>query len=409
MFNNIFDKLSNQTTTPRNVDKGSMASVYKVILDTDDDILNDLEIEEQLKSKYIGAIQFRLTTQPNKRDESLSIALPYNKSNISLPTINEVVRIIKLESGGFNYERIIGSPLPNINTDTDAISGTSKKEKAANVASSTEYSKVKDTGISRSDTEDNTDLSSLGKYFESQANIHKLRLYEGDTLLESRFGQSIRFSGYNNGDNEFSPAITIRNGEGAESLSNEIGASTTEDINKDNNIIFLGSGNALLNYTLPTKNKKESFFNYPSELRGNQILLNSDRIILSAKTSEMIFASKGDTGFITDSQFSIDATKGINVTANEAIYFDVTNDFDFYVTCSGGGAISLGSTKEDELEAAAKGETLVELLGEMLDLIAQQIYVTPAGPSAPGPTSVAQFASLKAKLNSMLSSTVQIK
>ena len=409
MFNNIFDKLSNQTTTPRNVDKGSMASVYKVILDTDDDILNDLEIEEQLKSKYIGAIQFRLTTQPNKRDESLSIALPYNKSNISLPTINEVVRIIKLESGGFNYERIIGSPLPNINTDTDAISGTSKKEKAANVASSTEYSKVKDTGISRSDTEDNTDLSSLGKYFESQANIHKLRLYEGDTLLESRFGQSIRFSGYNNGDNEFSPAITIRNGEGAESLSNEIGASTTEDINKDNNIIFLGSGNALLNYTLPTKNKKESFFNYPSELRGNQILLNSDRIILSAKTSEMIFASKGDTGFITDSQFSIDATKGINVTANEAIYFDVTNDFDFYVTCSGGGAISLGSTKDDELEAAAKGETLVELLGEMLDLIAQQIYVTPAGPSAPGPTSVAQFASLKAKLNSMLSSTVQLK
>ncbi len=409
MFNNIFDKLSNQTTTPRNVDKGSMASVYKVILDTDDDILNDLEIEEQLKSKYIGAIQFRLTTQPNKRDESLSIALPYNKSNISLPTINEVVRIIKLESGGFNYERIIGSPLPNINTDTDAISGTSKKEKAANVASSTEYSKVKDTGISRSDTEDNTDLSSLGKYFESQANIHKLRLYEGDTLLESRFGQSIRFSGYNNGDNEFSPAITIRNGEGAESLSNEIGASTTEDINKDNNIIFLGSGNALLNYTLPTKNKKESFFNYPSELRGNQILLNSDRIILSAKTSEMIFASKGDTGFITDSQFSIDATKGINVTANEAIYFDVTNDFDFYVTCSGGGAISLGSTKDDELEAAAKGETLVELLGEMLDLIAQQIYVTPAGPSAPGPTSVAQFASLKAKLSSMLSSTVQLK
>jgi len=409
MFTNNLDKLSTQRTTIRNTDKGSMASVYKVILDTDDDILNDLEIEEQLKSKYIGAVQFRLTTQPNKRDESLSIALPYNKSNISLPTINEVVRIIKLESGGFNYERIIGSPIPNINTDTEAIGGTSKKEKAADAASSVEYSKVKDTGISRSDTEDNTDLSKLGDYFESQSNIHKLKLYEGDTLLESRFGQSIRFSGYNNADNEFSPTITIRNGEGAESLSKEIGASTNENINKDNNIIFLGSGNALLNYTLPTENKKESFFKYPNELRGNQILLNSDRIILSAKTSEMIFASKGDIGFITDSQFSIDTTKGINVTANEAIYFDVKDDFDFYVTCSGGGVISLGSTKEDELEPAAKGQTLVDLLGEMLDLISQQIYVTPAGPSAPGPTSVAQFASLKAKLNSMLSSTVQLK
>ena len=76
MFTNNLDKLSTQRTTIRNTDKGSMASVYKVILDTDDDILNDLEIEEQLKSKYIGAVQFRLTTQPNKRDESLSIALP---------------------------------------------------------------------------------------------------------------------------------------------------------------------------------------------------------------------------------------------------------------------------------------------------------------------------------------------
>ena len=92
-----------------------------------------------------------------------------------------------------------------------------------------------------SETQDNTELSKLGDYFEPQPNIHKLKLYEGDTLLESRFGQSIRFSGYNNGDNEFSPTITIRNGESGESLSKEIGASTEEDINKDNNIIFLGS------------------------------------------------------------------------------------------------------------------------------------------------------------------------
>jgi hypothetical protein len=45
----------------------------------------------------------------------------------------------------------------------------------------------------------------------------------------------------------------------------------------------------------------------------------------------------------------------------------------------------------------------------MLDLITQQIYVTPAGPTAPGPTNIAQFASLKAKLNSMLSNNVQLK
>lgn len=405
MFNNIGLAIATQNSTTRNTDKGSMATVYKVILDTDDDILKDLEVEEQLKSKYIGAIQFRLTTQPNKRDEALSIALPYNKGNVSLPTINETVRIIKLESGGFTYERIIGSPLPNVNTDVSAISDTQKKEKAADVASSAEYSKVQNTGISRSNTQDNTDLSKLGDYFEPQSNIHKLKLYEGDTLLESRFGQSIRFSGYNNGDNEFSPTITIRNGESGESLSKEIGASTEEDINKDNNIIFLGSGNSLLNYTLPIENKKESFFNYPNELRGNQILLNSDRIILSAKNAEMIGVAKKDIGFITDGQFSIDATQGINVTTEAGIFVDTKNrDVNMNI---GNGVVALGT--DGDLEAAAKGETLVELLGEMLDLIAQQIYLTPAGPSSPGPTNIAQFTTLKSKLNTLLSNHVQLK
>ena len=61
------------------------------------------------------------------------------------------------------------------------------------------------------------------------------------------------------------------------------------------------------------------------------------------------------------------------------------------------------------MEAAAKGETLVKLLGEMIDLITQQIYLTPAGPSSPGPTNIAQFTTLKTKLQSMLSNNVQLK
>ena len=123
----------------------------------------------------------------------------------------------------------------------------------------------------------------------------------------------------------------------------------------------------------------------------------------------MIFASKKEVGFITDGQFSIDTTEGINVTANKSIYFDVTDNYNFIITSSGGGAISLGSTNPFELEPAPKGKTLVNLMAELIDLIAQQIYVTPSGPSAPGPTSVAQFASLKAKLNTILSQTVQLK
>jgi hypothetical protein len=405
-------------STSNNITSNSVSSqiqplygvVYEVITDTGSDTAKSKGLDT---AASIGSIRFRLLSDNSTNmntNEQLPVAFPFDKNSITLPTKNEII-IIHSFGGNYHYSRVGGGITPNLNALTNLISNQLDNEiKLDSSSDAATYQNVSSTGISRTNKNSGkSDFDGYGEYFTDNSNIHKLKLYEGDTLLESRFGQSIRFSGYNNSENKFAPTITIRNGENPDSLQSEIGTSTEENINKDGNIIFLGSGEKLLEWTLPTTNAKESFIDYPTELKGNQILLSSDRIILSAKTSEMIFASKGDIGFITDSKFTIDTTKGINVTANEAIYFDVTNDFDFYVTCSGGGAISLGSTKEDELEPAAKGQTLVDLLGEMLDLVAQQIYVTPAGPSAPGPTSVAQFASLKAKLNSMLSSTVQLK
>ena len=402
--NNIRNNTASNQTQPL------YGIVYEVITNTGSDTAKSKGLDT---ATSIGAIRFRLLSESSvniNANEQLPIAYPLDKNSLTLPTRNELV-IIHSFGGNVHYSRVGGDVTPNLNATGDLISSKFSSEiKVDSSNDAKNYQNVSSTGIQRTDRKSGkSEFDGYGDYFTENSNIHKLKLYEGDTLLESRFGQSIRFSGYNNSENKFAPTITIRNGENSDSLQNVIGTSTEENINSDGNIIFLGSGEKLLEWTLPTKNKKESFFNYPNELKGNQILLSSDRIILSAKTSEMIFASKGDIGFITDSQFSIDTTKGINVTSNEAIYFDVTNDFDFYITCSGGGAISLGSTIEDELEPAAKGETLVGLLGEMLDLITQQIYVTPAGPTSPGPTNIAQFASLKAKLNSILSNTVQLK
>lgn len=407
MFGNRNSNITaNQNKFHRSKDKTAMGVVYKVILDVDDPLLDDLEIDDLSKPQYIGAIEFRLNSTVTKSDDEPSIAFPKDNNNISLPTINEVVRITNSEGGGFLYQRTTTSASPNTNADNSEIKLTSKKESGSTGNTSSDYSRVQSTGIVRSQgSDDNSDFSKLGNYFESQPDIHKLKLYEGDNIIESRFGQSIRFSGYNNADNIFSPSITIRNGENGESLSSGEGKSTEEDINKDGGIICLSSGDRLLNYSLPVTNTKESFLNYPNELKGNQILLNSDRLIFSARTAEMIFVSKKDVGFVTDGQFSIDATGGINVTTDASIFVD-TKDKDFNIDI-GNGTIFLGT--DGELEAAPKGETLVALLGEMLDLIVQQIYVTPAGPTSPGPTNVAQFSALKSKLNSMLSNNVQIK
>ena len=385
---------------------------YGVVFEVITDIGSDSAKSKGLGSAIpIGGIRFRLLSDKNvnvNTNEQLSIAYPLNKNIVSLPTKNETVVIHNL-GGVPHYSRMGGDLTPNVNTRENLISTTFVSDGVDfgdSKGKASDYQKVSDTGITRKQKSSNSsDYDGYGEYFTSDNTIHKLKLYEGDTLLESRFGQSIRLSGYNNPDRELYPTLIIRNGENVDSKQNEVGTTTEEDINKDGSIIALSSGERLLEYTLPIKNKKESFFNYPNELRGNQILLNSDRIILSAKNAEMIGVAKKDIGFITDGQFSIDATQGINITTEAGIFVDTKNrDINMNI---GNGVVALGT--DGDLEAAAKGETLVELLGEMLDLIAQQIYLTPAGPSSPGPTNIAQFTTLKSKLNTLLSNHVQLK
>ena len=397
--NQVFSNSVNLNTSP------TYGVVYEVLLDAGTQTAKNKGITT---AAAIGTIRFRSMGNTNVNYESqLPLAYPIDKNSTSLPTKNEIV-VIHNFGGNYHYSRIGGDISPNVNAIPTLIS--SKFLANDNDDNSSDkvktYQNVNQTGIVRKNsTTNNNEYDGFGDYFEPQQNIHKLKLYEGDSLIESRFGQSIRFSGYNNSENAFHPTIIIRNGENSESLKKEIGASTEEDINKDGNIICLSSGERLLEYTLPVENKKESFFNYPNELKGNQILLNSDRLIFSAKTSEMIFVSKKDTGFITDGQFSIDASKGINITTDDNIFVDTKNrDFNIDI---GSGTIALGT--DGELEAAVKGETLKQILYDFMVIVAQQIFVTPSGPTSPGPTNNPKINALVQRLDSMLSNNVQLK
>jgi hypothetical protein len=49
------------------------------------------------------------------------------------------------------------------------------------------------------------------------------------------------------------------------------------------------------------------------------------------------------------------------------------------------------------------GGELVKILKDLITAITQQIYLTPAGPSAPGPTNVAQFNTINSQLKTILS------
>jgi hypothetical protein len=389
--------------TPKPV--SNQGVVYKVILEETDELLRSKHIQGTFA---IGAVQFRLLTDKTTPDALLPIAYPVNKNVNTVPTRNEQVFIYE-NSGDYYYTRLADEATPLVNAIPNLISTKFPSGDSKGTSNSKNYSNVQKTKIPRaSGTNNQTSYDGYGDYFTTLPKgsiIHKLRLYEGDSLMESRFGQSIRLSGFNNSKNTFSPSIIIRNGENPESLKKAVSSSTEEDINTDGSIIALSSGEKKLNYTLPTTNVYESFYDYPSELIGNQILLNSDRVILSAKTEDMIIVGKRNIGMITDGKLSLDATNGINITTDNNIFVD-TKDRVFSIDI-GNGKINLGT--DGELDFALKGNVLLDILREFMEIVGQQIMITPAGQTAPGATNKTRLNSLILELNNALSKTVQLK
>lgn len=392
---------SNQSKSVPNKQQSQIAIVYSVILDETHPTIEsgDRTIAD------VGSVECRLIS--SIQNNELILAKPKNPNITTLPIKNQSVHIEKIGSD-YVYTPISKGLSPNTaNADNTISQLFPGKQKAKSGAKSSDYSKVQQTGITRSTGEDTQNVDGFGDYFEAEEGIHKLKLYEGDTLLESRFGQSIRFSGFNNSENSFSPTFIIRNGENAENRDKDDDTIVEEDVNKDGSIILLGSGEYQLPFQPGTvdeggstdfETQAISFEDYPSELKGDQILLNSGRIILSAKNAEMIFYSKKNYGFISDGTLSIDNKFGIEANVGDDINV-TTNDTNINLN-TGNGNINLGN---QDLEPVVKGDTLLELLEELIDAINQQVYLTPSGPSATGPTNIATFNSIKSKLKNFLS------
>jgi len=91
----------------------------------------------------------------------------------------------------------------------------------------------------------------LGTTFVEKENIRNLKIFEGDIVLESRYGQSIRFgstipdqkkeSPWSNAGKAGDPIVIIRNGQGTPTDPDKF-SSTVENINRDKSSIYLTAG-----------------------------------------------------------------------------------------------------------------------------------------------------------------------
>lgn len=400
MFNNSSTIAQSNQNQSKSLD--GFGIVYDVILDENHPLIKDKNLDTSL----VGAVRFRYSSRPADKDDELPVALPFDKTLKTLPVRNEAVEIFKNYAGELYYRRIGPEASTNGRLSATLISRTFKPTKFQEEKTQN-YQKSFATGIVRSSSNEENRYDGFGDYFTQELGIHKLKLYEGDSIIESRFGQSIRFSAYNNTDTTFSPTLIIRNSENTESRNKNLNFTTEEDINKDGSSIVLSSNS----YTLPFtpgvvsdrgrgdfETKPNSFKDYPQRLTGDQMLINSGRVIISAKNAEMIFYSKKNYGFISDGGLSIDNKLGLTINLGDVTNI-TTNDRDININ-TGNGKINLGN---QNLESLVRGESLVGILKELIDAITQQIFLTPSGPTSPGPTNLPTFQSIKSKLNSVLS------
>tara|TARA_B100000287_G_scaffold165902_1_gene156448 strand:+ start:356 stop:1303 length:948 start_codon:yes stop_codon:yes gene_type:complete len=179
----------------------------------------------------IGTILYTLLDEPPPEDVSqCRRARPMNINIVQYPIPNEIVVLIPGPSKNYNSTSgIIDYYLP-----PQAIQ--------------------KDPNLNALPNALNQNLDFFkGDYFQELEYIRPMKPYEGDIILEGRFGNSIRFghtipSNYpgsptwgSRNEKSSTPIITIRNGQQPSSTRQENYRHIVEDINKDDSSIYLCS------------------------------------------------------------------------------------------------------------------------------------------------------------------------
>lgn len=396
---------------------GFLATVSRVY--TDESLLKERRLEPEADSipiyngnknfgendvRFLGAIEF-LTESTVKLD----YAYPLDKNSITYPIIGETVIILVINST--KYWLPFSSTLyPNYRENYSISALTKEKESKISTSKPKNYKESKETGIpNQTPSKQKSETSN----YEVKEKIHFLKPKIGDTIITGRNGQSIRFSEFflTEDGKSTSPSIFIRNLQ-SEKLNNEkIGTLVEENINEDGSSIYIVSKKVKVPFKETVKKEKIAFKDYPTsdKLKGNQIFINSDRVFISSKAEELILFGAKNTGIITDGRFSVDAKTGIYMhSENNDIVLHTINGKNIFLNSDSSGKIYLGKNKGEgdagaSVQKMVLGGELVKVLEDLIDAITKQMYLTPAGPSATGPTNVASFNQIKSKLKTILS------
>ena len=237
-----------------------------------------------------------------------------------------------------------------------------------------------------------TDELDLGDNFEERGDVNPSKIFPGDTLIEGRYNQSLRFGGSNFETNDFSD--DSNNGKAYTILSNGTKPSdglelTLEDINEDASSIYLTEDHLV---PLDAANKKRKAFasNVPTEAgeyKGKQVLINSGRLY---------FNSRDESTFISAAEVIALNAKSVHLDAEDYVAFD-------------GKKIYLGTAATSESEPVLKGTTTLTWLQELTSHLVTLLTTMSTTPGAPPVYCPAVMAASGPVLTSVLQTQAKLK
>ena len=375
---------SSPKTSRGNVASGnnlSFGRVKSILLDENHPRFNELGGWNAL-----GTIEYETVATPNSSTQLLPVAKPLDPTFRSFPLINEIVYILALPNtdiGEFSTTKIqyyistVGlwnHPHHNAFPQNSNILPPSQQK---------DYVQTQ-LGSVRRVTDQSTEIF-LGATFVERGNIHPLLPFEGDKIIEGRWGNSMRLgSTVKNAPNTWSstgtngdPITIIRNGQGNQTEEGWI--PTVEDINNDDTSIYFTS-----TQKIPLEASSTSYSSYssnpptkPNEYSGKQLILNSGRLVFNSTEDHVLLSSKKTVNINAISGFSIDSPQSV-IQSNSVL---------------------LGGV--NATEPVLKGDTtiniLVDLVNQLQALTVALQTVTPTG----GPAVAAAATQLVPKLASI--------
>jgi hypothetical protein len=243
-------------------------------------------------------------------DGAISVEILSNTSNT---TSNSIPRVYPLFPNSQSYplinETVVILPLISNNSSNNSIDTTYYYISTINLWNSVETNPL---------VLNNTSDFKPGTYFNEKGTINPLYSFEGDYIIEGRFGNSIRLG--NTVPNNTAPLsnnwsktgslgdpITIISN-GLHSISPSFN-SITEDINSDKSSIYLTSTQQLP-IEVSSQNDYLSYSSQPTspkEYVGNQVILNSGRILFNSTQDHILLSSAKSINLNTVESVNIDA------------------------------------------------------------------------------------------------------